>query len=94
MLRLARQLLSTGPDAADRIRRIDAEATDRIVAARSFALDSAYPDPATALAFTVYGLACVAVAGVFGALTVMRRILYIQTVPALLALGALYLARS
>ncbi len=57
-------------------------------------LGVAYPDPAIALAFTVYGLACVAVAGVFGALTVMRRILYIQTVPALLALGALYLARS
>ncbi len=51
LLRLARQLLSTGPDAADRIRRIDAEATDRIVAARSFALDSAYPDPATAADF-------------------------------------------
>lgn len=56
-------------------------------------LGFSYPDPAIALAFTVFGLGCVAVAGVFGALTVMRRILYIQTVPALLALGALYLAR-
>jgi putative membrane protein len=45
-----------------------------------------------ALAFTVFGLVCVAVAGVFGALTVMTRILYIQTVPALLALATRYLA--
>ena len=52
-----------------------------------------YPDPAIATAFTVFGLACVAVAGLWGAATVMIRILYIQTVPALLALGALYLAR-
>jgi putative membrane protein len=51
-----------------------------------------YPDPAVALAFTVFGLACVAVAGVFGAFTVMTRILYVQTVPAALALAALYLA--
>jgi putative membrane protein len=52
-----------------------------------------YPDPAIAMAFTVFGLACVAVAGLWGAATVMIRILYIQTVPAALALAALYLAR-
>ena len=51
-----------------------------------------YPDPAVAKAFAIYGLACVAVAGVWGAVTVMRRILYIQTVPAVLGLAALYLA--
>jgi putative membrane protein len=50
------------------------------------------PDPAMAQAFTVYGLACVAVAGVWGAATVQIRILFVQTVPAVLALGALYLA--
>lgn len=55
-------------------------------------LGFAYPDPAIALAFQVFGLACVAVAGVWGAATVMIRILYIQTVPAVLALAALYLA--
>ena len=49
-----------------------------------------HPDPATARAFAVFGLSCVAVAGVWGAATVQRRILYIQTVPALLALGALF----
>lgn len=51
-----------------------------------------HPDAAVAHAFAVYGLACVAVAGVWGAATVQRRILYVQTVPALLALAALYLS--
>ncbi len=36
-------------------------------------------------------LACVAIAGVFGAATVSRRILYVQALPALLALAALVL---
>jgi putative membrane protein len=43
-------------------------------------------------AFAVFTLACVAVAGVYGALTVSRRILWVQTVPALLALVAQLLA--
>jgi putative membrane protein len=38
-------------------------------------------------------LACVAVAGVYGALSVSRRILYVQTVPALTALGLLLIGR-
>ena len=50
------------------------------------------PDAATGRAFTIYGLACVAIAGVWGALTVQIRILFVQTVPAVLALAALYLA--
>ncbi len=50
------------------------------------------PDAATAHAFTVYGLACVAVAGIWGAITVQIRILFVQTVPAVLGLAALYLA--
>ncbi len=37
-------------------------------------------------------LGCVAVAGLYGAATAGRRILLVQTVPALLALGALWLA--
>jgi putative membrane protein len=49
------------------------------------------PDPAIAKAFATYGLACVAVAGIWGAVTVMVRILYIQTVPALFGLAAVYL---
>lgn len=51
-----------------------------------------HPDAVVAHAFTVFGLACVAVAGIWGALTVQMRILYVQTVPAALALGALFLA--
>lgn len=50
-----------------------------------------YPNPVVAQAFAVYGLACVAVAGIWGAATVMVRILYIQTVPAVLGLAALCL---
>lgn len=50
------------------------------------------PDAAMGRAFTVYGLACVAVAGIWGAATVQMRILYVQTVPAVLGLLALYLA--
>ncbi len=40
----------------------------------------------------VFFLICVAVAGVVGAVTVHRRILYVQTVPALLALLLLALS--
>ena len=50
------------------------------------------PDAATGRAFTIYGLVCVAVAGIWGALTVQKRILFVQTVPAVLALAALLLA--
>ena len=50
------------------------------------------PDAATGRAFTIYGLVCVAVAGIWGALTVKMRILFVQTVPAVLALAALLLA--
>jgi putative membrane protein len=40
----------------------------------------------------LFFLACVLIAGIFGAITVSRRILYIQGVPALLALLLLLLA--
>ena len=40
----------------------------------------------------VFFLVCVVVAGVFGAATVNRRILVVQAVPALLALGAVALS--
>jgi putative membrane protein len=38
----------------------------------------------------LFFLACVIVAGVYGAITVSRKILYVQAVPAVLAVGALY----
>ena len=39
----------------------------------------------------VFFLLCVAIAGLYGAATVSRKILYIQTVPAALALAALWI---
>jgi putative membrane protein len=44
-------------------------------------------------AFAVFGLACVIVAGLYGAATVSRRILLVQALPAALALAAQLLAR-
>lgn len=41
----------------------------------------------------IFFLACVIVAGVYGAATVNRRILVVQAVPAVVALGAVLLAR-
>lgn len=61
-----------------------------LVAALAVAL--LHPDAAIARAFAVYGLVCVAIAGAWGALTVKKTILYIQTLPALVALAALFLA--
>jgi putative membrane protein len=46
-----------------------------------------HPVPAIASAFTVFGLSCVAVAGVWGGVTVKRSILLIQTLPALIGLA-------
>ncbi|WP_426337587.1 DUF1304 domain-containing protein [Pseudoduganella sp. R-31] len=43
-------------------------------------------EPAVRSAFITYGLLCVAVAGIWGGLTVSKRILFVQTVPAVVAL--------
>lgn len=43
-------------------------------------------------AFAVFGLACVVVAGLYGAATASRRILVVQALPGALALGATLLA--
>lgn len=58
----------------------------------ALALGLALPNPETAFAFTVFGLCCVAVAGVWGAVTVSKRILFVQTVPAVAGLIATFLA--
>jgi putative membrane protein len=50
------------------------------------------PDKSIAGAFTLYGLWCVAAAGIVGALTVQVRILFVQTVPAAAALIAIFLS--
>lgn len=49
-------------------------------------------DPVWHRSVGTFFLGCVAVAGVYGAATASLRILLVQTVPALLALGALWLA--
>jgi putative membrane protein len=61
--------------------------------AAALALGLWYPDAAIAHAFSLYGLVCIAIAGIWGALTVKTRILFIQTVPAVLGLLALMLAK-
>lgn len=58
--------------------------------ALALALGLALPNPDVAHAFTVYGLVCVAIAGIWGAATSKFSILYIQTVPA--AIGLITLA--
>ena len=47
-----------------------------------------HPDAVVGRAFVLFGLVCVAIAGLWGAATVSRRILYVQTVPAGLGLLA------
>lgn len=45
-----------------------------------------YPDPAASRAIQIFFLACVLVAGLYGAWTVSRRILFVQALPAAIAL--------
>jgi putative membrane protein len=54
----------------------------------SLAVGLVHPDPVVGRAFVVFGLVCVAIAGMWGAATVSRRILLVQTVPAALSLVA------
>lgn len=51
-----------------------------------------HAEPAVRSAFITYGLLCVAVAGIWGGLTVSKRIIFVQTVPAVLALALYKLA--
>ena len=46
----------------------------------------------TGFAAKVFFLSCIAVAGLYGALTASRRILFVQTVPALVTLAVVLLA--
>jgi putative membrane protein len=48
---------------------------------------------ADSLSAKIFFLACVAVAGIYGAATVSRKILYVQTVPAAIALAVVLIAR-
>jgi putative membrane protein len=51
-----------------------------------------HPVPAVAQQLELFFLGCVVVAGIFGGITVSRRILYIQALPALVALWLVWLA--
>jgi putative membrane protein len=50
-----------------------------------------HPVPAVGLQVAVFFLACVVAAGVCGAVTVSRRIFYVQALPALVGLGLAWL---
>ena len=45
-------------------------------------------------AVKVFFLACVLIAGVFGALTASRKILFVQAIPAAIGLALMYLSRA
>lgn len=60
--------------------------------AAGLALSLVLPEP-SALVLKVFLLACVVIAGLYGAATVSRRIVLVQALPAALALGAVLLAR-
>ena len=49
------------------------------------------PNLQIAFAFKLFFLICVVVAGIFGALTVSKRIFYVQSIPAIVALVVLFL---
>jgi putative membrane protein len=50
-----------------------------------------HPDPGFGWQIQLFFLACVAVAGIVGAVTSSRKILFIQTVPAVIAIIAVWL---
>ncbi|HVH43234.1 MAG TPA: DUF1304 domain-containing protein [Labilithrix sp.] len=50
-------------------------------------------DPSKAFQLKIFFLGCVAVAGVFGAATAARKIVFVQTVPAVVSLACVLLAR-
>ena len=52
-----------------------------------------HPVAGVAFQITVFFLACVAVAGIVGAITVSRRIFFLQALPALAGLALAWLAR-
>lgn len=58
----------------------------------ALAIGLMHPVPAIGQAFTIFGLVCVSIAGIWGAVTVQRSILFVQTIPALLALLAYWIA--
>ena len=54
----------------------------------------AFEDSGTRFAFQAYFLVCVIVAGIYGAMTVSKKILWVQAGPAVVALAVVFLTRS
>jgi putative membrane protein len=53
-----------------------------------------HPDPVISLQLKLFFLVCVIVAGVFGAMTALRSIIFLQALPGALALAAVWLAHG
>jgi putative membrane protein len=60
----------------------------------ALALALLWPNPVIARAFLLYGLGCVVVAGIWGAATVSKKIFFIQALPAILALLAVFVVST
>jgi putative membrane protein len=60
--------------------------------AAGLAWSAFHPAPEMAAQLQVFFLGCVVIAGLFGAITVSKRILYMQALPALLALAFVWRA--
>jgi len=46
------------------------------------------------ISINIFFLACIAIAGIYGAATAARKILYIQTLPAVIGLALIFLSRT
>ena len=88
-----RQAFGTTPEQAETMATLAAnQGLYNGFLAVGLALSLVLPEP-TAFAFKAFLLACVIVAGLYGASTVSRRILVVQALPAAITLVAVLLAR-
>ena len=89
---LVRRIFGTSPEFAEATRVLAANQglyNGFLAAGLGLALHQGLPGAGQGLA--LFCLACVAVAGIFGAATVSRRILYVQSAPAFAAAAAVLL---
>jgi putative membrane protein len=88
-----RQAFGTTPEQAETMATLAAnQGLYNGFLAAGLAISLILPEP-TGFVFKAFFLACVLVAGLYGAATVSRRILVVQALPAALALAAVLLAR-
>jgi putative membrane protein len=85
---LGRKIFRTTPEFAEQSAALAAnQGLYNGFLAAGLAWGTFHPDPLTGRAIQLFFLACVAAAGIMGALTVSRRIFYIQALPAFLGLA-------